>query len=252
MIRRMQFALAAAAVSLSAVGMPAAAQTVMKVGTETNGVPFSFLDPATHQMQGFMVDLIQAVGKHAGFTPAVEAMDFSALISSLTSQKIDIIASAMYITDKRRQVIDFTKPVYTYGEGMIVPATDKTDYDSYQAFKGRVVGAQVGTVYGESLKNTGLFKEVKIYDTIPDIIRDVNAGRIDAGIADYPTLSYYLGLGQFPRTRLVQSYKASLPGSIGLGLRQGEDALKQKLQAALDEIKRNGELDALLKKWKLV
>jgi len=72
------------------------------------------------------------------------------------------------------------------------------------------------------------------------------------GIADYPTLSYYLGLGQFPRTPLVQSYKAALPGSIGLGLRQGEDALKQKLQAALDEVKRSGELDALLKKWKLV
>lgn len=251
MIKRMQFALAAAAVSLAAAATPAAAQTVMKVGTETNGVPFSFLDPATHQMQGFMVDLIQAVGKHAGFTPAVEAMDFSALISSLTSEKIDIIASAMYITDKRRQVIDFTKPVYTYGEGMIVPATDKTDYDSYQPFKGRVVGAQVGTVYGEALQKAGLFKEVKIYDTIPDMIRDVNAGRIDAGIADYPTLSYYLGLGQFPRTRLVQSYKASLPGSIGLGLRRGEDALKQKLQAALDELKRSGELDALLKKWKL-
>jgi len=252
MIRRVQFALAAAAVSLAASAAPATAQTVMKVGTETNGVPFSFLDPATHQMQGFMIDLIQAVGKHAGFTPAIEAMDFSALISSLTSKKIDIIASAMYITDKRKQVIDFTRPVYTYGEGMIVPSTDKTDYPSYQPFKDRVVGAQVGTVYVDALKAAGIFKEVKVYDTIPAIIRDVNAGRIEAGIADYPTLSYYLGLGQFPRTRLVQSYKASLPGSIGLGLRQGDDALKQKLQAALDEVKRSGELDALLKKWKLV
>lgn len=252
MIRSMRFALAAAAVSLAAAVTPATAQTVMKVGTETNGVPFSFLDPATQQMQGFMVDLIQAVGKHAGFTPAVEPMEFSALISSLTSRKIDIIASAMYITDKRRQVIDFTKPVYTYGEGMIVPSTDKTDYTSYQAFKDRVVGAQVGTVYVDALKSAGIFKEIKVYDTIPDIMRDVNAGRIEAGIADYPTLSYYLGQGQFPRSRLVQSYKASLPGSIGLGLRQGEDALKQKLQAALDELKRSGELDALLKKWKLV
>ncbi|MCD0505943.1 ABC transporter substrate-binding protein [Bordetella petrii] len=251
MMKTLQFALAAATLSLAVAAVPAGAQTVMKVGTETNGVPFSFLDPATQQMQGFMIDLIQAVGKHAGFTPKIEAMDFSALISSLTSEKIDIIASAMYITDKRRQVIDFTKPIYTYGEGMIVPAADKADHASYQDFKGRVVGAQVGTVYGEALNKTGLFKEVKIYDTIPAIIRDVNAGRIEAGIADYPTLSYYLGLGQFPRTRLVESYKASLPGSIGLGLRQGEDELKQKLQAALDELKRSGELDALLKKWKL-
>ena len=91
-------------------------------------------------------------------------------------------------------------------------------------------------------------RDAKIYD----IIRDVNAARVEAGIADYPTLSYYLGLGQFSHTRLVQSDKASLAGAIGLGLRQGEDALKQKLQAARDELKRSGELDALLKKWKLV
>src|SRR5690606_4466962 len=58
-----KLALAAAAVSLAAAVTPVTAQTVMKVGTETNGVPFSFLDPATQQMQGFMVDLIQAVGK---------------------------------------------------------------------------------------------------------------------------------------------------------------------------------------------
>jgi polar amino acid transport system substrate-binding protein len=247
----MKIILLTASFLMAVWGGPATAQPVLRVGTETNGVPFNFLNPSNQKMQGFMIDLIEAVGKRAGFTSTVEPMDFSALIPALTSNKIDIIASSMYITDKRRQVIEFTQPVYTYGEGMVVPAADKKDYASYQELKGAVVGAQVGTVYGDSLKSAGIFKDVKVYETIPGIIQDVNAGRVQAGIADYPTLAYYLALGQFPGTRLVKTYKASLPGSIGLGLRKNDPALKQKLESALTDLKSNGELAAMLKKWNL-
>ncbi|NTY38041.1 ABC transporter substrate-binding protein [Burkholderia diffusa] len=251
MAKRIHRIIALATLFAAAISGPAVAQQTLTVGTETNGVPFSFLSPATQKMQGFMVDLIEAVGKRAGFKPIVQPMDFSALIPALTSHKIDIIASSMYITDKRKQVIAFTNPVYTYGEGMVVPASDGKTYTSYQEFKGHVIGAQVGTVYGDTLKSAGVFKDVKIYDTIPGIISDVNAGRIDAGIADYPTLAYYLGQGQFPGTRLVKSYKTSIPGSIGLGLRQDDKALNQKLQAALDQLNSDGELAAMRKKWNL-
>lgn len=248
MLRRVA---AFAVLLIAAAGQNAFAQESLTIGTETNGVPFSFLSPSTQKMQGFMVDLIEAVGKRAGFKPVVQPMDFSALIPALTSRKIDIIASSMYITDKRRQVIDFTNPVYTYGEGMVVPSGDTKNYVSYDQFKDRIVGAQVGTVYGDTLKSSGLFKEVKIYETIPGIIADVNAGRIDAGIADFPTLAYYMGQGQYHGARLVKSYKAALPGSIGLGLRQSDKPLKEKLQAALDQLRSDGELAAMLEKWNL-
>ena len=46
-----------------------------------------------------MVDLITAIGEDAGFKVNVQATPFSALIPSLTSNKIDIISAAMLITD---------------------------------------------------------------------------------------------------------------------------------------------------------
>src|SRR6185369_4587850 len=48
-----------------------------------------------------MVDLITAIGDDAGFKVDVQATPFAALIPSLTSNKIDIIAAAMLITDQR-------------------------------------------------------------------------------------------------------------------------------------------------------
>lgn len=94
---------------------PAAAQSVLKVGSTPTGIPFTFLDTKTSTIEGVMVDLIKEVGKEAGFKVEVEGMQFSTLIAGLTSNKIDLIAAAMYITPARKEAIDFSDPIYTYG-----------------------------------------------------------------------------------------------------------------------------------------
>ncbi len=95
---RKLLALAAAGL-LAAFAAPALAQQTLKVGTTPTGVPFTFLDTQTNKIQGVMVDLITEIGKDAGFQVQIEAMQFSALIGALTSNRIDIVAAAMYITE---------------------------------------------------------------------------------------------------------------------------------------------------------
>src|SRR3984957_2057763 len=119
---------AAVAVLAIAASAPGSAQQVLKVGSAPTGVPFTFLDTKTNSIQGIMVDLITEIGKDAGFQVQIEPMQFSTLVASLTSNKIDIISAAMFATAARKEVIDFSDPVYTYGEGLLVPKTDKKDY----------------------------------------------------------------------------------------------------------------------------
>ena len=109
--------------SLTCVGAKAD-DKVLQVGSTPAGIPFTFLDTKTNTIEGVMVDLIKEVARDAGFKVEIEGMQFSTLIPSLTANKIDIIAAAMYITPPRKEVIDFSGPVYTYGEGLIVPKTD--------------------------------------------------------------------------------------------------------------------------------
>src|SRR5437763_9136804 len=123
---------------------PAKAQQVLKVGSTPTGIPFTFLDTKTNSIQGVMVDLITEIGKDAGFTVQIEPMQFSTLVASLTSNKIDIISAAMFITPPRKEVIDFSEPVYTYGEGLLVPKSDSKTYTREDDLKGEVVGAQRG------------------------------------------------------------------------------------------------------------
>jgi polar amino acid transport system substrate-binding protein len=241
----------ALALSAAALALPATAQTVLKVGSTPTGIPFTFLDTKTNTIQGVMVDLVTEVGKDAGFQVQIEPMQFSTLIAALTSNKIDLISAAMYISPARREVIEFSEPVYSYGEGLIVPKADTKDYKVFEDLKGETVGAQVGTVYVEPLKKTGLFAEVKIYDTIPDIMRDVNTGRLKAGFADYPILAYNVKQGNFPELRLVTSFKSTIVGSIGIGMRKGDGDLLKKVNASLAKLKADGTVDKILAKWGL-
>ena len=226
-----------AAISLA---LPAGAAEKLVVGTEANGIPISFLNPKTHELDGFMLDIARQAAKHAGYEVEFKAMDFSALIPALRTGKIDLIATGMYITEPRKKVIDFTTPVYSYGEGMIVRKEDTKDYTSFKELPG-----------AEPLKQANIFKDVKAYDTLTGIMKDVNAGRIKAGFGDTPSMAYYLSLGEYPNVRLVKSYKPVLPGSLGLGVRKDEEQQLAKLNEAIATMQSNGEITALLEKWKL-
>ena len=157
----------------------------------------------------------------------------------------------MYITPQRKEVIDFSGPVYTYGEGLIVPKSDSKDYKAFADLKGEAVGAQKGTAFVEPLQKSGLFSDVKIYDTIPAILADVNTGRLKAGFADKPILAYNIKQGMFPEVRLVNSYDSTITGSVVIGVRKSDPDLLAKINTALDQITRDGRLKKILEKWGL-
>jgi polar amino acid transport system substrate-binding protein len=247
--RRVAAAAVAALAALAVQGTALAQDKVLKVGSTPTGVPFTFLDTKTNTIEGIMVDLIKAIAADAGFKVEVEGMPFATLIPSLTGNKIDIIAAAMYITPTRKEVIDFSEPIYTYGEGLFVSKKDTKEYTKLEEMKGFTVGAQKGTAYVEPLQKSGLFADVKIYDNIPAILADVNAGRIQAGFADKPIVAYNLQQGLFPEARLVKGYTSTLVGSVGIGVRKADAELLKRINASLDKLKKNGTVDKILAKW---
>jgi polar amino acid transport system substrate-binding protein len=226
-------------------------KTAYLVGASSSGVPFTFLDVESSSPKGIMVDIVRAVGEDAGFATEVTVLPFNALIPSLTSGRIRLIAAAMVITEARRKIVDFSDPVYSYGEALIVKTSDATEYKNLDELKGKVVGAQVGTVYIDALQASGLFPEVKVYDSIADILRDVSVGRIEAGFGDHPIVTYQIGLGTHPDVRLVSSYEPRIVGSIGIGVRKEDGELLARINESLARLKANGTIDRILAGWKL-
>ncbi len=241
----------AALACASLAGLPAQAQTRHTVGATATGVPFTFLDVKTNTIQGMMVDTVTAVGRAAGFEVDIQQTVFSSLIPSLTSGKIDIISAAMLKTQQRAEVVDFTDPVFAYGEGLVVKADDKGRYIGMDALKDEVVGAQVGTAFLDALNRKGIFKEVRSYDSIADILRDVGLGRIKAGFGDRPILAYQLSQNPNPAIRLVGEYQPAVMGQVSLVVRKGDTALRDRLNQGIAKIRADGTLVEIIRKWNL-
>lgn len=236
---------AAGAVTLSAAQAPAS----YNVGATATGIPFTFLDVKSNSIQGMMVDTVQAVAKAGGFQVAVQQTGFAALIPSLTSNKIDIISAAMLKTAARQQVVDFSDAVYSYGEGLIVKADDAKAYASLDDLKGEIVGAQVGTVFIDMLQKKGIFKEVRSYDSVADMTRDLALGRIKAGLGDQPIIAYQIRQNTFQGVKLAEGYKASNVGDVCLVVRKGDTETLARLNKAIATIKADGTLAQIVKKW---
>jgi polar amino acid transport system substrate-binding protein len=241
---------AVVAVLLAPAGVAFAAPTYT-VGATATGVPFTFLDVKTNSIEGLMVDAITATGKAAGFDVKIQQTTFSALIPSLTTKKIDIVSAAMLKTAAREQVVDFSDTVYSYGEGLVVRADDKGRYTSMDDLKGEVVGAQVGTVFVDALNKKGIFKEVRTYDSVSDILRDVALGRIKAGFGDHPIIAYQLQTNPNPQLRLVAEYQPSVTGQVCFVVRKGDTEMLEKLNAGIRKIKTDGTLSQIVHKWKV-
>ena len=253
LVKRFVGVIAGVVTGLVIAGAPVSswAAPTYTVGSTATGVPFTFLDVKTNAIQGLLVDAITETGKAGGFDVKIEPTAFSALIPSLTTKKIDIISAGMLKTPAREQVVDFSDPVYAYGEGLIVQADDKGKYTSMDDLKGEVVGAQVGTAFVDALNKKGIFKEVRTYDSVADIMRDVALGRIKAGFGDRPIVAYQLQKNPNPKIRLVAEYQPSVTGQVCFVVRKGDTETLEKLNAGIKQIKADGTLDKIIKKWQV-
>ena len=221
---------------------------VLKVGATPSAVPFNYLDPQSNTLKGLMIDIANAVGKEVGFTPNIVPIPFTSLVPALQTDKIQIIASAFATTPARAEVVDFSTIVVNYGEALIVPAADATPYVSFADLKGKIVGVQIGTTYVEPVTAVGGFKEVKLYDTMADMVRDIAVGRLDAGFGDGPVIAHQVRqVGA--RVRLVDTYKPVIPTNIALAVKKGDRDTLAKLNAAIDKLRQDGTLREILAKW---
>lgn len=222
----------------------------LDVGVTTTGIPFTFVDTQTQEPTGAMVDLAEAIAAKTGDSVNFQITAFSALIPALKTGKIDMISAGMFATEKRAEIVDFTDEVYRYGDAMFVSAEDDTPY-TIDDMAGEVVGAQVGTTFADALKAKGIFKEIKLYDSLADIMRDVKLGRLKAGFGDKPIIAYQISQKPALGVQIVDSYKTDKESPVALAVSKDNPELLKRVNAAIAEMKSSGELDAIFDKYGL-
>jgi ABC-type amino acid transport substrate-binding protein len=185
-------------ISVTAFGLailPGAAfaqQVVLRVGYAPFNSPFTSLpgarrenyqtlDPEGSMAQGALVEVISAIAKDEGvqvqFVP-VAVWDQAA---ALASSRIDLTTTEGGISPENKLAMVFTGPIYNTSDALLVKKSDTGQYTTYEDLKGAVIGAQKGTILADALVKSGIFREVKVYATAPELAQAVHEDEIKAG-----------------------------------------------------------------------
>ncbi|MGO4119854.1 ABC transporter substrate-binding protein [Paenarthrobacter sp. RAF9] len=214
----------------------------------SNDAPFSFTDQASGELKGIDGEMINAIAQAKGWKIKVFTSEYATLIAALNAKKADVIVDAMYITDDRKKQINFTDPWYTEGEAMVVPA-DST-LASRDDVKGKVLGAQTGTVFKDLVDSLG-GSQVKLFDSQASLLAAVENKQVDAVFTDSAVIGYSLVQKPNPKLKLVSPYKPFYPGIIGAGVRKEDSQLLQDLNSGLADLKKTPKYLEILKKYGL-
>lgn len=130
------------------------------VGTATGYYPFEMADKSG-ELVGYDIDVAKALGKELGVKVEFQNYAFSGLIPALQANKIDVVVAGMTITDKRKEVVDFSDSYFTSGQALLV----NKNYPNVKTWEdldkeGNVIAVSMGTTADQTA--TKMFKKATV------------------------------------------------------------------------------------------
>lgn len=214
------------------------------VATDTNYVPFEFLNTETGEMEGFDIDLIYEIAERVGFEVDLQTVEFEGIVAGMGTGRYDIGIAGMTITEERAESFDFSDPYYDAGLIVAVRA-DETEITSADDLDGRTVATRSGTT-SENWLNDNTNADIRVFPDIVNAYQDLIAGRVDAVVYDVPNVLYYI------ETEALGEMKTAgdlLTGEqYGIAFPKGSE-LREKVNEALAEMKEDGTYGDIYEKW---
>lgn len=230
---------------LTGCGEKTAGPEPLKVGMDLSYPPFETID-ANGVPTGVSVDLAEALGRYLNRPVRIENIPFTGLIPALQTGKVDVVISSMTANDERRRSIDFSDPYLDTGLCLLV-AKDSGILSLADADQpGRVLVVRQGTT-GEAFAASHI-KQAKVLrlEKESSAVLEVVQGKADAFL--YDQMSVWKNWRQHPdKTEAV--LEPVQKESWAVGIRKGNDELREQVNAFLKAFRAEGGFDKLGEKY---
>ncbi|MET3927154.1 transporter substrate-binding domain-containing protein [Devosia sp. 2618] len=238
--------------ALDMVALPDLAGREIVAVSENAYVPLNFVDPATGEGIGFEYDLFNEIAKRLNAKVDWQLSSWDVMIQSVRDGQFEVGMDGITINDERKSQIDFSDSYLTSQQLMLVRADETrfTDATTFAANADFLVGAQAGTtnfyvaVY-DVLDGDEANPRIKLFETFGASVQALQSGDVDTVLMDQTSANGYIGAnpGAFKVVGTPLGTK-----DFGFILTPGSD-LTAPINAALAQIKADGTMEALEKKW---
>ena len=240
---------APAIVALLATVGAATAQERLTIAIEGAYPPFSNVT-SDGKLVGLDVDIADALCAEMKVECTLVTQDWDGMIPALLAGKFDAIVASMTITEERKKQIAFTDRYYSTPLSLVVLKEAELAGTDAAALAGKSVGVQGATVQANYAENVygKAGSAVRQYQTQDEAMADLENGRVDAVVADKIMLMDWLKAAGGDCCRMVGDL-AGTNADAGIALRQEDDALRAKFNAALAAIRTDGTYAKITAKY---
>ena len=246
-----RLAAAAAFAAFATTAAPIAVAADLNICVEGAYPPFSEMN-SSGEIVGFDIDIANALCDKIGKSCEMVQSEWDGIIPALIERKCDAIIASMSITEERMQIIDFSTKYYN-SPGRFIAKEGAGLTDTAEGLAGKVVGLQRGTTFNDFMDGEMPDGELKLCGTQDEVYLDLTAGRVDAIFADSIAMSDGFlktdagkGYAFFGRDYSEVKYFGD---GAGIGVRQGEEDLRDAFSAAIQAIRDSGEYKAINDKY---
>ena len=191
---------------------------------------------------GIDIDTAKAIAEKLGLELQVDDMEFDAALLSVQQGKADMVMAGVTVTDERKAVMDFSDSYATGIQSIIVP--NDSDIASPDDLAGKKIGTQRGTTgYSYSSDDFGDENAVA-YDDGLTAVQALNNGQVDAVVIDNAPAQEFVAAN--PGLKVLDTSYAEEDYAIGMA--KGS-ALEDAVNKALEELKADGTLQAIVDKY---
>lgn len=210
----------------------------------------TYRDPKTQLLSGIDIELAQALGKDLGVPVQFVDSSFAKLVDDLTQDRCDVAMFAVGITPLRVEKLRFTQP-YLASDIYAVTTRNNRRIQSWADIDkpGTVVAVAKGTLHEPVMKAQLKLAQLLVLDTPFAREQEVQSGRADVFMTDYPYSQRFLAKADW--ARLVTPPSAYHVTPYGYAIKPGDDAWLARLEKFVSAIKRDGRLLATAKRYKL-
>lgn len=239
----------------------------LRIGLEAGYMPFEMIDKRSGLRQkkiyhggvrkkgrqlsliGFDIDIGIEMAKTLGVKPVFIDTFWPSIIPALKLGRFDIIFGGMSVTEGRKKQVDFSNPIMTVGQTILLNSRHKDSVKSYKDLNDArfIVVSKPGTTGEEAVQQ---FISKATYETSSTEIKGamrVLKGNADAFVYDFPFNAVFVAMN--PSNKLVFLDKPFTKEPIAWAIRKNDPDFMKFLNDFLITIKNDGRFDKIYKKW---
>jgi polar amino acid transport system substrate-binding protein len=218
----------------------------MIVGLDDTFAPMGFRDNEGN-LVGFDVDLAKEVGSRLGVEVRFQPIDWDAKVLELNAGTIDMIWNGLTITESRLEEMAFSNPYIANTQMVMVKAG--SDISVIDDLAGLKLGVQISSAAEDAVNANDIVDElgelVK-FDTYNSALLELQNGTVDAVVIDEIMGRYIMSQNEGVYEAIDENFGEE---EYGIGFRLESGALRDEINAILNEMIEDGKAAEISVKW---